>query len=165
MTLLMTSTIAHNAPLEHSNLAQDVAKLDRLIRNLQKGLEDLESMMVNFEDDSRYQRDSKLIRERFDFAKKSLFDLQTALQQSLDTADTGMAAINDAIKNLGCKWFQNIGAGNRGLSQCMSAIADRVRQLGRMLNKPGCQTFDPKSAYITSDLDRCDLTSAPSGTC
>ena len=157
MTMLTATTLAVNAKLDHPNLAQDVAKLNRLVHNLEKGLENLENNMINFENDTRYLRESKIPRAQFDFAKNSLFNLQTALQKSLKTADIGMAAVNDAIKNLGCKWFQNIGAGGPGLNKCMSAMADRVRQLGALLKKPECKKIDIKSPYLLTDLDQCSL--------
>lgn len=111
--------------------------------------------MNNFDSDSRYQRDSKRLRESINKLLNTLKILQTQLDTLLSHGTDVMEKADNAIKLLNCQWFTNIGAGQRGLNQCLSAIVNRVHQLGQKLNKPECLSLDLKSRYIQSDLGKC----------
>ncbi|MBX3457219.1 MAG: hypothetical protein KF820_02510 [Candidatus Paracaedibacteraceae bacterium] len=155
MSLMTTSIMISTVPQENPNLAKDVNTLKALLGNLNRGISDLEERMNNFDSDSRYQRDSKRLRESINKLLNTLETLQIQLDTLLSHGTDVMEKADNAIKLLNCQWFPNIGAGQRGLSQCLSAIGDRVHQLGQQLKKPECLSLDFKSRYIQSDLDKC----------
>ena len=155
MSLMTTSIMISTIPQENHNLAKDVTALKSLLSNLNRGISDLEERMNNFDSDSRYQRDSKRLRESINKLLNTLKILQTQLDTLLSHGTDVMEKADNAIKLLNCQWFTNIGAGQRGLNQCLSAIVNRVHQLGQKLNKPECLSLDLKSPYIQSDLGKC----------
>ncbi len=163
LAIFTAQVVVSTTPQEDQNLYQDVQKLKKLVENLGRGIDDLERRMNGFDSDIRYQKESRAFREPVDTLLANLASLQKQLNEASHQGDTITKKVDTAVKLLNCKWFRGISAGQRGLNQCLSAIMDRVRQLGTQTNKPQCTTidFDLKSPYIESDLDKCSAHRAP----
>ncbi len=162
LALFTAQVVGSTTPPEDKNLYQDVQKLKKLVENLGRGINDLEGRMNGFDSDIRYQKESRAFRKPVDTLLANLLSLQKQLDEASHQGNTITKKVDTAVKLLNCKWFRGISAGQRGLDQCLSAIIDRVRQLGTKTNKPQCTTIDLKSPYIEVDLNKCSAHSARS---